>query len=116
MLLVEDEFLIALGIEQTLLGFGCHIVGPVPRLNQAVALAQTESLDGAVLDVNLNGTPVFPVATTLRARGIPFILTTGYEAAALPEAFRDCPRLRKPFSAEELRNMAFRVFGGNEGE
>ena len=77
---------------------------PAARLEQALALAERERLDGAVLDVNLDGQMVFPVAEVLRRRGIPFLFLTGYDsAAALPRDFRSERRLIKPVRLEELK-------------
>ena len=102
-LLVEDEFFVALAVEDVLQGLGCTIVGPVPNLTGALQAALTEALSGAVLDVNLNGEKVFPAADELLARRIPFVFATGYGSADLPERFRNIPRVQKPFSPDDLR-------------
>ena len=101
-LVVEDDMLIALDIEQTLQNFGCVVVGPVGKLDAAMRMAESETLDAAILDVNIRGGSVFPVGERLRARGVPFALASGYGDWALPEAFRNQPRLTKPFTAHEL--------------
>src|SRR3546814_9846381 len=77
-LVVEDELLVALELEMMLIGLGCDVVGPASRLEKAMQLAAAEAIDGAILDVNLRGRPVYPVATALKARGIPFLFSTGY--------------------------------------
>ena len=102
-LLVEDEFFVALTVEDVLQSLGCTIVGPVPNLAGALQAARTEPLSGAVLDVNLNGEKVYPAADELLARGIPFVFATGYGAADLPERFRSLPRVQKPFNPDILR-------------
>lgn len=104
-LVVEDEMLIALIIEETLQDLGCVVVGPVGRLDAALQLATDEVLDAAVLDVSVRGGKVYPVAEQLLARGIPFLLASGYGEWALPEAFRDRPRLTKPFTPERLEEQ-----------
>ena len=104
-LVVEDETLIVLMIEDTLQELGCVVVGPVGKLDAAVRLASGEVLDVAILDVNIRGGHVYPVAEQLRARGIPFVLASGYEDWALCEAFRNEPRLNKPFTANELEKQ-----------
>lgn len=101
-LVVEDEALIAVLIEDVLNEIGCAVIGPVARLDAALRLAEESELDGAILDVNIRGGQVFPVAETLRVRGIPFLLASGYGDWALPERFRDQVRLTKPFSASDL--------------
>ena len=99
---VEDDMLIAIHIEEALQNLGCVVVGPVAKLDAALRMADSEDLDAAILDVNIRGGPVFPVAERLRARGIPFALASGYGDWALPEAFRNQPRLTKPFTEQEL--------------
>lgn len=101
-LVVEDDTLIAVLIEEALQALGCIVIGPVGKLETAMRLAETEALSAAILDVNIRGGRVFPVAEQLRARGIPFALASGYGDWALPDAFRDLPRLTKPFTFPEL--------------
>ena len=101
-LVVEDEMVIALLVEETLQELGCIVVGPVAKLDDALRLATDEVLDVAILDVNIRGGHVYPVAEQLQARGVPFVLASGYEDWALHEAFRDRPRLTKPFTSEAL--------------
>ncbi len=101
-LVVEDDMLIAVCIEEVLQGLGCVVVGPVSKLDAAMRMADDEALDAAILDINIRGGHVYPVAERLRARGIPFALASGYGDWALPEAFRNQPRLTKPFKAQEL--------------
>lgn len=98
LLIVEDEFIIAFDLAQTLEDLGMAIVGPAGTVSQALALVEAEGahLDGAVLDVNLRDEQVFPVADALAARGIPFVFTTGYDAAILPARYADVPRCEKP--------------------
>ncbi len=101
-LVVEDEMLIAVLIEQILEELGCVVVGPVARLDAALRLASQEALDAAILDVAIRGGHVQPVAEQLLARGIPFVLASGYGDWSLPENLRDQPRLTKPFTQVDL--------------
>ena len=110
-LLVEDQMVIAMEIEDVLLELGCVVVGPVGRLEAAVRLAREEALDAAILDVNLGGEKVFPVAEALQTRSIPFIFSTGYGEAALPEKWRGLLRLDKPFRRAQLETLLKRVSG-----
>ncbi|MGO9544922.1 MAG: response regulator [Rhodomicrobium sp.] len=103
-LLVEDEFLVALEVEAALERMGCSIVGPFARLAKALQAAQSEQLDGAVLDINLNGEMVYPLAELLAGQRVPFVFITGYAAADLPERFRPFRRLPKPLDADALRD------------
>ena len=79
-LLVEDEALIAMDTEDALVDAGYAVVGPADRLDTALALARAAPIDAAVLDVNLAGSMVWPVATALQQRGIPYVLLTGFGA------------------------------------
>ncbi len=110
-LVVEDVFSMALVMENTLTALGCKVVGPVARLEEARALALVEPLDGALLDVNLNGEAVYPVVDALQARGVPVIFVTGYSAGALPETYRNLPRVVKPFDMRALVELMSRTFG-----
>ena len=115
-LVVEDEVLIALEIEERLQRLGCEIVGPVGRLERALELARSTALDGALLDVNVKGGLVYPVAEELLARKVPVVLSTGYGPNTLPPVFRDLPYLRKPFGAGQLEKMAQEAFARRRGK
>lgn len=110
-LLVEDEMLVAMLLEDMLTESGHTVIGPVAKLDQAVEAARNESIDLAILDVNLQGHEVFPVAEALAARQIPFVFSTGYGAGGLPEAWRQRPTLQKPFRRDDL----YRVIGELSG-
>ena len=102
-LVVEDEMMIAMLVEDILADFGCVVVGPAHRLEEAMKLVNIEPrIDVALLDVNLAGEPVFTLADALRAKGVPTIFATGYVDAGLREADQGAPVLQKPFRASEL--------------
>jgi DNA-binding response OmpR family regulator len=101
-LVVEDEVLIAMLVETALEDENCIIVGPYGGLTEALAAARSEALDLAVLDVNLAGEMVFPVADVLAARGVPFLLLSGYGDLALPADRRHWPICAKPFNLHDL--------------
>jgi len=94
--------MIAMLVEDMVLDFGSEVVGPAAKIQEALRLASDADLDAAILDVNVGGAVVFPVADVLRGRGIPIIFATGYESDQLPPRFRDDPALLKPFSYEAL--------------
>ena len=98
-LVVEDEAMIAMLVEEMVLDFGSEVVGPAAKMEEALRLASDASLDAAILDVNVGGAVVYPVADLLRARGVPIIFATGYGAGELPSRFRNDS---KPFSYEAL--------------
>ena len=89
-LIVEDEFLLAMSLEDDLVSAGCSPVGPFSNLASAIEATRREEFDLAILDVNLNGEPIYPLADELLSRRKPFVLVTGYGAASLPERFRTC--------------------------
>jgi CheY-like chemotaxis protein len=104
-LLVEDEIMVALLLEEMLAELDHEVVGPVARLDKALEMAQRQALDVALLDVNLDGKEIYPVAEALAAREIPFVFVTGYGRGALPAPYRDRPTLQKPFRRNELREL-----------
>ncbi len=102
-LLIEDEPLIGLHAQNCLEAAGCDVVGPVARIEPAMAAAREASFDFAILDINLAGQMTFGVADLLLARGQPFTFCSGYAAAAdIPERFRHIPILRKPLNETVL--------------
>ena len=78
-LLVEDEPIVAWLLKDMLVDLGCSVVGPAADVNQALAMIDAESIDVAVLDVNLRGQMSYPIADVLVARGVPFVFSTGYD-------------------------------------
>ena len=111
-LVVEDEFLIAMMIAGALREWKCEIIGPVPTIELAMAAVQQHTLDGALLDSNLNGRVITPVAEELSARAVPFIMVTGYASSALDvEVVRTAPRIIKPFADKQLAETMMEVFG-----
>jgi two-component SAPR family response regulator len=102
---VEDETLIAVLIEDTLVGMGCEVVGSSGKLDTALQLAKDKEFDAAILDITIRGGKVYPIAELLVASGIPFAFASGYGEWALPKAFRDRPRLIKPFTLTALNNQ-----------
>ncbi|HEX3700806.1 MAG TPA: response regulator [Phenylobacterium sp.] len=104
-LVVEDEMMVSMLIEDMLGELGCHVVGPAARLDEAMALAGEAELDCAVLDVNLGGQPIFPLADLLRERGRPFAFATGYGDAGLRDVDKGTPVLQKPFREGDLARV-----------
>ena len=96
-LIVEDEFLLAMELEALLKRNGCEVLGPAPTVEWALALVYNDHPDLALLDVNLKGLRATPVAAALRDRGVPFVLITGYRSEQLrePELW-GAPRVDKP--------------------
>ncbi|HEY6815011.1 MAG TPA: response regulator [Croceibacterium sp.] len=95
-LVVEDEYYIAADIARVLEDQGAVVVGPTGHLEDGLALAG-ETLDAALLDVNLHGEASFAIAERLSAVGVPYMFLTGYDSWAIPEGYQAVPRLTKPF-------------------
>ena len=95
-LIVEDEFLLSSLLTQDLRTAGFEIVGPCSSLATALQAAGNENFDAAILDINLRGELVYPVAEKLAEREIPFVFLSGYATANMPEEFRGYPRIAKP--------------------
>ncbi|MFO1131973.1 MAG: response regulator [Hyphomicrobiales bacterium] len=100
-LVVEDEALIAVMVEDMLTEMGSVVVGPAATIAQALALAQSEAIDGAVLDVNVRGERIDPVADVLAARSIPILFATGYGEVRLANGATTTV-IDKPYTQEKL--------------
>ena len=110
-LVVEDEMLLALDLEEALRHSGCQVVGPAGNLHHALRLAESEQVDAAILDVNLAGEAVFPVAKLLAARQVPFLFATAYSATEeiYPRDVRSAPRLSKPYTIAQALDTLTRL-------
>jgi CheY-like chemotaxis protein len=96
-LVTEDEYFLADDIARCLRSLGANVVGPVSELKGALDILNSgETIDGAILDINLKGEMVFPIARTLRALNRPFVFTTGYDPSAVDPEFQDVPVWEKP--------------------
>jgi DNA-binding response OmpR family regulator len=111
-LVVEDDVLVAALLAEILESVGWQVVGPIGHLAAALDTAQSEGLDAAVLDVDLFGQCVYPVAKVLDARGVPFVFVTACDRAALPPLFCGRPYLGKPFAPGELIDTLRRLVSG----
>lgn len=101
LLVVEDEFLVAAMLQEFLVNIGAIVIGPAHDVEHAMRLAQSEILDGAILDVNVRGVRIDPVAAILVHRNIPFALATGYSGDILRQ-WKDVPVLAKPYGEDEV--------------
>lgn len=109
-LVVEDESLVAMLLETILEDMGCTPVGPASDIDEGEALARDEAaLDAALLDVNVAGRQVFPVAAALKARGVPFVFSTGYGEGGLPDEWRGNPTIQKPFTEAAIRDALMKA-------
>lgn len=105
-LVVDDESLIAMLLDDLLTDLGCRVVGPAGDVASAMALIETEgeALDGALLDVNLRGELVYPVADTLMNRGVPFVFVTGYSTHGIDARYKSIPALTKPIPPARIES------------
>jgi CheY-like chemotaxis protein len=106
-LVVEDEYLVAMDMSAWLEAEGAHVVGPASNVNAALEALKGAELDGAILDVNLRGEMAYPIADALAARGIPFVFTTGYDARTVPARFANVKRCEKPTTPEAIGRALF---------
>jgi CheY-like chemotaxis protein len=103
LLVVEDEYLIRMLLEDMLADLGYDVAAAVGTLAEAREQAATGHFTAAILDVNVDGQEIFPVAEILARRGLPFVFVTGYGEHGLPEPYRGHPALQKPFEAQQLK-------------
>jgi len=101
-LVVEDEFLIALDIAGVLEQAGIAVIGPAGTVGDALQALEGEVVHGALLDAHLAGEPVTRIADALKARGIPFAFVSGYGREQLPPAHRGALLVKKPFTGRDL--------------
>src|SRR6266849_1942559 len=104
-LVVEDEVMIRMLLEDMLGELGYTVAAEAARVEEALEATKHAEFDLAILDVNLDGQPISPVADALVARGTPFVFATGYGERGLPELYRDRPTLKKPFQLDGLKRM-----------
>jgi len=109
-LVVEDEFLIALDIAGALEQGGLEVIGPLACVRDALSALEREHVDGALLDANLGGEPVGKVADALFARRVPFAFVSGYGREQLPQQHRGVPLIGKPFTGEALLGVVARFW------
>lgn len=101
-LVVEDNPLLASDIDDALRGSGAEVVGPALDIDSGMALLRVDALDGAVLDIDIGGKPVWPIARELKQDGVPFVFVSGDCDKGLPEDFTGTVCLHKPAPAEAI--------------
>ena len=101
-LIVEDEYFLADDLARGFAQEGISIVGPVPSLDQAMALVEQEQINLAVLDIALDGSKIYDVADILIAQDVPVLFVTGYDRDAIPDRYADVPICQKPASAKDV--------------
>ena len=110
-LVAEDDLLISQLVQEVLRNLGCSVVGPVGNLDEALRAIRTHDIDGALLDVRLGSASVYPAASELALRGIPFIVMTGQGSlSGSPALLGDAPLLAKPFKMQQLEDLMKSTF------
>ena len=110
-MVVEDEMFVAMLVEDILSNAGYRVI-KAARVDKALEMAAgNEPIDAALLDINLNGVEVFPVAIKLREMGVPFVFASGYGREGLPADFSDAPVLQKPYLPDALRDAVAALLG-----
>ena len=104
-LLVEDEILVAMRMRDILCELGISVIGPFSRLSDAMVAAVHEEIDAGIIDINLGGEFVYPVADVLSARGIPFVFVTGYGVESVESRFGAVPVIKKPVQRQTLQKI-----------
>ncbi len=101
-LIVEDEPLIAMMLEDFILSIGHEVVGPCEAVAEALEMVEADGFDFAILDINLKGEAVWPVATALRRKDIPFVLASGGYVEPAPAEFAQVPMIEKPYTIDRV--------------
>ena len=110
-LVVEDSPVVAPFAADVLDELGFDVVGPAPNLAVARELIEEGGFDAALVDVYIRGERVFPMCDMLEAKGVPFVLTSGYGDWQLPEKLEDRPRLLKPYTMEQVKQALDALIG-----
>src|SRR3954468_20973420 len=104
-LVVEDEYLLAMDLTERLQELGVEVIGPAATVGGAIVLLEANQVDGAILDINIRGERVYPVADRLKQKNIPFVFTSGYSSELKPEAYATIPRCNKPTDFETVARL-----------
>jgi len=109
-LLVEDDALITMLLEDLLVEFGCQVVGPAANIAAALSLIEAETIDVALLDLNLgHGQTTYQLADRLGSDRVPFAFVTGLDALSLQDPYKSSPTLQKPFRVDDLERVLTRL-------
>jgi ActR/RegA family two-component response regulator len=115
-LILEDDYFFADDARRALDAAGARVQGPFREPVGALAAADARKPDCAVLDINIGPGPDFTLARALRARGVPFVIVTGYDADVIPNELADAPYLCKPTSKHAVVNAVVRLCGRRRPE
>ncbi len=113
-LIVEDSPVVAPFTADLLRELGYEVVGPAPNMAVARELTESETFDAAVMDVHIRGERVFPLCELLEAKGVPFLLTSGYADWQTPDKWEDRPRLQKPYTIDQMGQALAQLVGAED--
>lgn len=108
-LVLEDDYYLAIDLQEALEKAGATVIGPCPDVPDALSLIGEERPDCALLDVNLGRGPSFDLPRELARQGVPFAFITGYDREVIPEEFNGADRLEKPVTCEKVTAVAGRM-------
>jgi len=112
---VEDEALVAMNLEMMLEDLGCVVVGPAMRFDRAEAMVGGDlAADAAILDVNVGGREVFPLASRLTEREVPVIFASGYDRSGIPREWHTFPILQKPYTTQDVARALSQVLASTK--
>jgi CheY-like chemotaxis protein len=109
-LIVEDSPVLAPFTADVLKELGCAVVGPAPNMAVAREMVDGGGFDAALMDIHIRGERVFPLCEALAAKGVPFVLTSGYADWTMPEKWDERPRLQKPYTIEQVEEALSALF------
>lgn len=112
-LVVEDSPVVAPLTADILAELGCEVVGPAPNMAVARVLVETSQFDAALMDVHIRGERIFPLCEMLQAKGVPFVLTSGYADWTMPEKWQESPRLQKPYRLAQVEDALKALFAAD---
>ena len=115
-LVVEDSPVVGPFTAELLADLGYEVIGPAPNMAAAREMIEgDETIDAAMMDVHIRGERVFPLCDTLEAKGVPFLLTSGYADWQMPDKWADRPRLNKPYTVEQVEQALAGLLGPAAG-
>lgn len=112
-LIVEDSPVVAPFTADVVEELGCTVVGPAPNIASARQLIENETFDAALMDVHIRGERAFNLCEALDAKGVPFVLTSGYADWQIPEKWQDRPRLQKPYTLVQVEEALNALLGAS---
>ena len=110
-LIIEDSPVVGPFTADVLEELGCEAVGPAPNMAAAREMIENERFDAALMDMHIRGERVFTLCEVLEARGVPFVLTSGYADWTMPDKWQDRPRLQKPYTISDVSEALEGLFG-----